>query len=92
MGDGYEDYEGLEWHVFVSQLEKVAYMGVSNLVRYMWNISGISILVFALIGWAIADQIARPLRTITIAAKEIGRGTKGEMPVVRGIRDVEDLD
>lgn len=91
MGDGYGDYKGLDWHVIVRQPEAVAYIGVSNLVQFMWIIGGISILLFALIGWVVANQISRPLRTITIAAKEIGRGTKREMPVVRGIRDVEDL-
>lgn len=91
MEDGYGDYEGLGWHVIVRQPEEIAYNGVNNLERFMWVISIISIIGFALIGWAIADQIAKPLRTITVAAKEIGRGSQREMPVVQGIRDVEDL-
>lgn len=91
MENGYGDYEGLGWHVIVRQPEKIAYSGVNNLERFMWIISIISIVVFALIGWAIANQIAKPLRKITVAAKEIGQGMQREMPVVQGIRDVEDL-
>jgi diguanylate cyclase (GGDEF)-like protein len=88
---GYGDYKGLGWHVIVRQPEEVAYSGVNDLVQFMWIISGIAIFVFALIGWAIAEQIAKPLRIITKAAKEIGQGTQRDMPVVTGIKDVQDL-
>jgi len=90
-GEGYADFEGLGWHVIVRQPTEQAYAGVKELESFMLVLGLVAILIFSLVGWMLADQIARPLRKITLAASEITEGKKQEMPIVHGVKEVEVL-
>lgn len=90
-GEGYADFDGLGWHVIVRQPTEEAYAGAKELEFFMFVIGAVAILIFSLIGWMLADQIARPLRKITLAASEITKGKKQEMPIVHGVKEVEVL-
>ena len=91
LGDGHADYNGLGWTVIVRQPIDVAYEEIIELKQFMWTIGGIAILLFSMIGWVLADQIARPIRNIASAAREIGEGLRSEIPVIHGVKEVEEL-
>ncbi|WP_019413011.1 diguanylate cyclase domain-containing protein [Paenisporosarcina sp. TG20] len=90
-GEGYSDFDGLGWHVIVRQPIEEAYAGINKLEIFMIIIGAVAIVLFSIIGWILANQIARPLRKITMAAREIGEGKIHEMPIIRGIKEVEGL-
>lgn len=91
LGDGHADYKGLGWTVIIRQPIDIAYEEINELKQFMWTIGGIAILLFSMIGWVLADQIARPIRNIASAAREIGEGLRSEIPVIHGVKEVEEL-
>ena len=91
LGDGHADYAGLGWTVMVRQPIDIAYEAINELEQFMWVIGGVAILLFSMIGWVLADQIARPIRKIAAAAREIGEGKHSEIPVIHGVKEVEEL-
>ncbi len=91
LGDGHAEYEGLGWTVIIRQPIDIAYEEINELKQFMWTIGGIAILLFSMIGWVLADLIARPIRNIASAAREIGEGIRSNIPVIHGVKEVEEL-
>ena len=50
----------------------------------------LTVLIAALLGWVLAGPAIRPLRRLTEHTKQLSRGSE-QMPVVRGVREAEDL-
>jgi diguanylate cyclase (GGDEF)-like protein len=91
LGDGHEEYGGLGWTVVVRQPIDVAYEAITELEEFVWVVGGVCIFLFSLVGWILADQIARPIRMIAAAAREVGESRRSEIPVIHGVKEVEEL-
>ncbi|MDT5008826.1 MAG: two-component system, OmpR family, sensor histidine kinase PrrB [Mycobacterium sp.] len=53
-------------------------------------IGGVAVLIAAVLGWLFAGPAVRPLRRLTAHTRRLGK-EDAAMPVVRGIREAEDL-
>jgi diguanylate cyclase (GGDEF)-like protein len=91
FGKGYKDYKGLGWTVIVRQPESVAYASVENLQKFILMIGTLSAVLMATIGWFLAGKIANPLHKIAQTANELRRGKAVEIPIMKGIKDIEVL-
>lgn len=91
FGKGYADYKGLGWSVLVRQPVEIAFTPVRNLQLSIWIIGGAFSIIFASIGWLMANAIAKPLREITRAADQLRFGGTVEVPEHQGIREIEIL-
>ncbi|WP_409302712.1 diguanylate cyclase domain-containing protein [Peribacillus sp. SCS-155] len=91
FGDGYENYPGLGWSVLVRQDASTAYLSVKELQQFIVWLGAISAIVFAIIGWFVADKIVSPLNKISSAANEARCGGKVKIPGYKGIKEIEIL-
>lgn len=91
FGKGYADYKGLGWSVLVRQPVELAFTPVRNLQLSIWIIGAAFSIIFASIGWLMANAIAKPLREITRAADQLRFGGTVEVPEHQGIREIEIL-
>ncbi|MFC4322713.1 sensor domain-containing diguanylate cyclase [Litchfieldia salsa] len=91
LADGHLNYPGLEWTVIVRQPEEVAFFSVKELRNQVIIIGLFSVVVFGLIGWFLASIISNPLRQLAISAERLKNGEKTEIPIKRGIHDIETL-
>lgn len=90
-GKGYMTYPGLGWSILIRQPVDVAFAAVDNLRRTIMITGAIAAAVFAVLGWAIAGWIAKPLDRIAKAADRLRRGEPAEIPYYKRIRDIEVL-
>lgn len=91
FGKGYAEYNGLGWSVLVRQPIEVAFAPIKKLQLSILIIGGVFALIFALIGWYMANAIAKPLREITKAADQLRFGGTVIVPEHKGIREIEIL-
>lgn len=80
----FPDYPDLKWTVLIRQELAEAFAPARNLQRSIlaWG-TGLGLL-FAGLGWVIAERIARPILTMTEAADQIRQGEYGvKIPVFR---------
>ncbi|PIG91115.1 PAS domain-containing sensor histidine kinase [Gloeocapsopsis sp. IPPAS B-1203] len=89
---GYRDYPGLGWLVLVRQRTDVAFAPARQLQHqiFAWNVTlGV---LFAILGWVIAEHITKPMLAIAAAADRIRQGnTRLNIPVVQGRDEVANL-
>lgn len=90
-GDGYLDYPGLGWTVIVRQPESTALASVSELMHFNIWITVIAAVVFALIGWWLAQRISLPIRELTHTADRLACGEEVDIPSRKSFSDIEML-
>lgn len=89
LADGFLNYPGLDWTVLVRQPEQVAFHSVDRLRDNIMKIGLFSAILFGIIGWYFAGIISNPLRQLALAANQLRNGEKVEIPIKKGIRDIE---
>ncbi|MFV2048947.1 diguanylate cyclase domain-containing protein [Metabacillus sp. YM-086] len=89
--DGYLNYPGLNWKIIVREPVDYAFASVEKLKSYTLTVGMIAAILFAVIGWFIAGRVANPLKEIAIAANQLKRGERTEMPYFTRIKDLNDL-
>ncbi|MEI7025930.1 diguanylate cyclase domain-containing protein [Paenibacillus sp. y28] len=90
-GDGYLNYEGLGWTVLVRQPEAVAFSPVEELMDDFILICVIASVLFAIVGWLLAERISLPIRGLTTAANRLRAGEPIEIPAYKGFRELYSL-
>ncbi|WP_241669353.1 sensor domain-containing diguanylate cyclase [Paenibacillus sp. CFBP13512] len=90
-GDGYLDYPGLGWTVIVRQPESTALASVSELMHFNIWITVVAAVVFALIGWWLAQRISLPIRELTHTADRLACGEEVDIPSRKSFSDIEML-
>lgn len=88
-GDGYLDYPGLGWTVIVRQPESTALASVSELMNFNIWITIAAAVLFALIGWWLAERISLPIRALTRTADRLASGENIEIPAHKSFNDIE---
>lgn len=88
---GYQNYPGLDWTILSRQPLNQAFYAVNELQLLVWLIGGLFALIFAFISWQLASRISRPLEAISRSAKQISQGNNIEIPLHRGLKDIEVL-
>lgn len=88
---GYKNYSGLGWSVIVRQPEAAAYAQAKELQRFIIFLGAASSVIFALLSWAVAGRISKPLQSLTTAANMVSAGNSTDIPVMKGIKDIEIL-
>ncbi|ANF94718.1 GGDEF domain-containing protein [Paenibacillus bovis] len=90
-GDGYMDYPGLGWTVLVRQPESTALASISDMNIFTMIAGMIATIVFALIGWFLANKISLPIRALTHRADRLSEKEIFDIPVQRGFYEIEIL-
>ena len=84
----HQDFAGLGWVVMVRERLDDAYAPVRDLRLEFLIVGTIIALLFALVGWALAVHISRPLTTISDAALSMLRGQPGVViPINNSFRE-----
>ncbi|MCR2804147.1 sensor domain-containing diguanylate cyclase [Paenibacillus soyae] len=91
LGSGYQNYPGLGWKVVVRQPAGVAFASVDSLVVDIALLGVLLTVVFAALGWILAGRVSGPLSRISAAADRLRFGEKTEIPLAKGIKDIEVL-
>lgn len=79
-GDGYLDYPGLGWTVLVREPQSIAFAKADDMQRLIMLTGVVAALVFGLIGWRLAEWIAKPIRRISAAADQLRNGENVSIP------------
>ncbi len=80
---GYLQYPGLGWVVAVRQNVETALAPARRLQKDIFSLSLTLGLLTALLGWAVARRLSRPLRSIAVAADQMRQGrTELRLPTV----------
>ncbi|WP_160035365.1 diguanylate cyclase domain-containing protein [Paenibacillus sp. An7] len=90
-GDGYLNYEGLGWTVLVRQPTDVAFSSMSQMMNSFILIGIIASIIFATIGWFLAETISRPIRGITSAANQLRSGNNVTIPEYKRFAEIHSL-
>ncbi|WP_456276159.1 diguanylate cyclase domain-containing protein [Bacillus sp. AK128] len=91
LADGFLNYPGLDWAVITRQPEAVAFYSVQELKENIITLGLFSTVLFAVMGWYLAGIISNPLKQIAVTADRLKNGEKLEIPIKKGIRDIEIL-
>ena len=91
LADGFLNYPGLDWTVITRQPEAVAFYSVQELKENIMTLGLLSTILFAVMGWYLAGIISNPLKQIAVSADRLKNGEKVEIPIKKGIRDIEIL-
>jgi len=88
-GTGYQDFPGLGWNIVVRQPRDIAY-APAYAIRDRLIAAGILLaILFAGIGWVIADRITGSIRRLTRHARRLEGGERGIVfPTDHGTREV----
>ncbi|MCH8501118.1 MAG: diguanylate cyclase [Aliidiomarina sp.] len=89
---GYRDFPGFGWSILLRENEAVAVRSVTQLQIVIWSTSLLFILLFAFIAWRLSIVITEPLQEITQAAHRLSKGKIAEIPLHKGIREIESLE
>jgi diguanylate cyclase (GGDEF)-like protein len=81
----------MRWTVLVREDEDTAFAPARQLRLAILVTGTLLSLTIALLGWAIAGLITRPLRQIAAAADCLRRGEDVELPILKGATEVEIL-
>jgi signal transduction histidine kinase/ActR/RegA family two-component response regulator len=82
--DGYRSYPGLHWIVLVREDQKLAFEPVRSLQRNILIWGALFSALAALLSWALASQLSRPLLQLADAAEGLRRGRQVNFPAVDG--------
>ncbi|WP_246939070.1 sensor domain-containing diguanylate cyclase [Bacillus pinisoli] len=91
LADGFLNYPGLDWTVIMRQPEAIAFYSVLELKQTILSLGFLSTVLFAVMGWFLAGYISNPLKQIAFTADRLKKGEKVEIPIKKGIRDIEIL-
>jgi|GEM_PF-677551 len=88
-GTGYQDFPGLQWNIVVRQPRAIAF-GPADVIRDRLIIGGVLLAVlFAGLGWVVADRMTDPIRQLTRHARRLANGERGIVfSSTRGTREV----
>lgn len=89
---GYRDFPGFGWSILLRENEATAVSLVTQLQIVIWSTSLLFILLFAFIAWRLSIVITEPLQEITQAAYRLSKGKIVEIPLHKGIREIESLE
>ena len=90
-GTGYDDYPGLGWTAVARQPLEMAYAPVESLMTRMAIAGVILTVLFAIVGWLVAEKVVAPIKDLTRAATDLSSGIPTEFPRNHPIREVEVL-
>ncbi len=91
FADGHADYAGLGWTVVARQPLAIADQPAEVMQRYIFMAGSLCALLFAVAGWLLSGYLTAPLKRIARAADKLSAGEKAQIPVIRGIREIEML-
>lgn len=91
LADGHLEYPGLDWTVLVRQPENIAFANLYDLREKLIGLSILSIIFFGFLGSFLAEFISNPLAELATAANKLRTGKRVEIPVKKGVRDIEIL-
>lgn len=91
LGMGYQNYPGLGWKVIVRQPTDVAFASARGMVLDIALLGALLTVIFAVLGWVLAGRVSGPLSRISTAADRLRFGEKAEIPLSKGIKDIEVL-
>lgn len=89
--DGHADYPGLNWTVIARQPLALADEPANELQRDIVIVGTALAVVFAFVGWLASRRLTRSLNQIARAADKLADGKPAEIPVIKGIRELEIL-
>jgi signal transduction histidine kinase/ActR/RegA family two-component response regulator len=89
--DGYRSYAGLHWIVLVREDQKLAFEPVRSLQRNILISGAIFAALAALMAWALAGRLSRPLLLLADTAEGLRQGRQLEFPEVGGYGEVRIL-
>lgn len=91
VADGYMNYPGLNWHIFVRQTEETAYKPIGELQVLIWGFSiGLAALLIFL-SLMLSRRISSPLVNLSSAIEKHQDGELITLPKVKGIYEIEHL-
>ncbi|WLQ16798.1 diguanylate cyclase [Hahella aquimaris] len=73
---GFRSFKGLGWTVVARQQAETALAPIRQLRTVIWRWGAIIAAAFALVGWVIAEQISRPLKSLAASARQIKDGAR----------------
>jgi signal transduction histidine kinase/ActR/RegA family two-component response regulator len=85
--DGYRSYPGLRWIVLVREDQKLAFAPVRSLQRNIAISGAVFAALSALLAWALAETLSRPLLQLADVAEGLRRGHQLEFPEVGGYEE-----
>lgn len=91
VADGYLDYRGLDWQIFVRQTERQAFQNIRELQFIIWCLGAAFAVLFIFIGRATSKAVAKPIVELT---KTLDQVRFGEAPVFdhsKGIAEIDQL-
>lgn len=91
IADGYLNYSGLNWTIFVRQDKSTALSSVRNLQWVIWSIGIILFVVFVLFGRYFGKAITKPLEVLIKALDQARFGEKPSLPTHKGVLEIEKL-
>lgn len=88
-GTGYQDFPGLHWNIVVRQPRDIAY-APARVIRDRLIMAGVLLaILFAGLGWLVADRVTSSIRRLTRHARRLERGERGiAFPGNQGTREV----
>ncbi|HVI87001.1 MAG TPA: diguanylate cyclase, partial [Dongiaceae bacterium] len=88
-GTGYQDFPGLHWNIIVRQPRSIAYAPAAVIRDRLIVAGGLLAILFAGIGWVIADRMTDSVRRLTRHARNLANGERGIVfSSNRGTREV----
>ena len=84
--DGYRSYPGLRWIVLVREDQKLAFAPVRSLQRNIAISGAVFAALSALLAWALAETLSRPLLQLADVGRGLAARTSARVPGSRRIR------
>ncbi|OJV64970.1 MAG: hypothetical protein BGO41_11890 [Clostridiales bacterium 38-18] len=91
IADGYLNYNGLNWTIYVRQDKTTALSSVHYLQWVIWSIGAVLFIVFVLLGRYYGKAISKPLDTLIKALDQARFGEKPALPTHKGVLEIERL-
>lgn len=91
LADGHANYPGLGWKVVARKPLAVADQPADDMQWTIFLAGSFLALVFAVLGWLLSGYLTAPLKLIARAADRLSAGENTEMPLIRGVREIEML-
>lgn len=89
---GYRSYPGLGWITVTRQAVNAAFTPIRSLQLQIFMVGFLISLLFLVVGWVMAGQIAQPLLALSSAARRIRQGDmSAQLPVVPSYTEVNVL-
>jgi diguanylate cyclase (GGDEF)-like protein len=88
-GTGYQDFPGLGWNIVVRQPRAIAYAPADVIRDRLATGGALLAILFAGIGWVVADRVTHSIRRLTRHARRLALGDRGiAFSSPRGSREV----